>query len=86
MCIRDRDSADWRWYDRSFVPILESFQDRFLKTGTEEGTVMSTTLAYIISNLRSSRRGAILEEYRASDNVLKLFDRGVNALEAASDN
>tara|TARA_B100001123_G_scaffold450199_1_gene619152 strand:- start:13385 stop:14899 length:1515 start_codon:yes stop_codon:yes gene_type:complete len=80
------DSADWRWYDRSFVSILESFQDRFLNTDTEEGTVMSTTLAYIISNLRSSRRGAILEEYRSSDSVLKLFDRGVNALEAASDN
>jgi hypothetical protein len=56
------------------------FQDRFEATRTEEGSVMATTLAYVISDLRTSRRAAILEEFRTSGRILDLFKRGVDEL------
>jgi hypothetical protein len=52
-----------RWHDVSFEGTLRTLQERFDRTSTEEGSVMVTTLADVISDLRTSRRAAILEEY-----------------------
>lgn len=79
------DVLPGRWHTASFEPTLRGFQERFLATGTEEGTVMGTMLAYVIGDLHSSRRGAILEEFRESSRVLRLFERGVRELSAAND-
>jgi hypothetical protein len=69
-----------RWHDASFETTLRGFQDRFARTETEEGLVMSTTLAYVISDLRTSRRAAILDEFRTSGRILDLFKAGVSEL------
>src|SRR5262245_40017933 len=69
-----------RWHEASFEATLRTFQDRFEATRTEEGSVMATTLAYVISDLRTSRRAAILEEFRTSGHILDLFKRGVEEL------
>ena len=72
-----------RWHEASFETTLRGFQRRFEGTGTEEGSVMATMLAYIIGNLRQSRRAAILEEFRTSGRILHLFRQGVEELRAA---
>jgi len=71
-----------QWHDASFESTLRAFQERFAGTGTEEGSVMATTLAYVISDLRTSRRAAILEEFRTSGRILDLFRRGAQELGA----
>ena len=42
--------------------------------------VMATTLAYVIGDLRTSRRAAILEEFRTSAHIMDLFKQGVEEL------
>ena len=74
------DSGIDRWHEASFESTLRAFQDRFEATRTEEGSVMATTLAYVISDLRTSRRAAILEDFRTSGKILDLFKRGVEEL------
>jgi hypothetical protein len=74
------DGGIARWHEASFETTLRTFQDRFEATRTEEGTVMATTLAYVISDLRTSRRAAILEDFRTSGRILDLFKRGVEEL------
>ena len=69
-----------RWHEASFETTLRTFQKRFGATRTEEGSVMATTLAYVISDLRTSRRAAILEDFRTSGRILDLFKRGVEEL------
>jgi len=49
---------------------------------TEEGTVMAAVLEYVMDESFSSRRNAILAEFRASDDVRQLFDRGVRERDA----
>ena len=71
-----------RWHEASFEATLRRFQERFEATASEEGTVMATTLAYVISDLRTSRRAAILDEFRTSGRILQLFQRGVAELGA----
>ena len=71
-----------RWHEASFEPTLRRFQERFEDTDTEEGIVMATTLRYVISNLRTSRRAAILQEFRTSGRIEALFLRGVQELGA----
>ena len=77
------DANVQRWHEPTFQPTLRGFQRRFEGTNTEEGTVMATTLAYVIDDLRTSRRAAILEEFRTSGRIRQLFDRGVRELRAA---
>ena len=72
-----------RWHEASFEPTLREFERQFEETGTEEGTVMATTLAYVIGDLRTSRRAAILDEFRTSGRILRLFQEGVRELRAA---
>ena len=77
------DAGVERWHEASFEPTLRGFQRRFQDTGTEEGAVMSTTLAYIIGSLRTSRRAAILTEFRTSGRILQLFQQGLGELRAS---
>src|SRR5688572_10929814 len=71
-----------RWHDADFETTLRGFQERFEATRTEGGSVMATTLAYVISDLRTSRRAAILDEFRTSDRIKNLFKQGVEELGA----
>jgi hypothetical protein len=71
-----------RWHEASFETTLRTFQDRFENTASEEGSVMATTLAYVIGDLRTSRRAAILEDFRTSGRILELFRRGVEEIGA----
>ena len=77
------DAGVRRWHEASFEPTLRGFQRQFEETNTEEGAVMATTLAYVIGDLRTSRRAAILDEFRTSGRILQLFRQGVRELRAA---
>ncbi|MDH4062998.1 MAG: lytic transglycosylase domain-containing protein [Acidobacteriota bacterium] len=72
-----------RWHEASFEPVLQDFRHRFEATGTEEGAVMATTLAYVIGDLRTSRRAAILDDFRTNGRILQLFRQGVAELATA---
>lgn len=76
------DASVQRWHEPSFEAVLRGFQGRFRETGTEEGGVMASTLAYVIDDLRTSRRAAILEEFRTSGRITQLFARGLRELQA----
>jgi hypothetical protein len=69
-----------RWHEPSFDAVLRGFQSRFDETDTEEGAVMATALSYVIDDLRTSRRAAILEDFRTSGRILDLFKQGVSEL------
>lgn len=79
------DASVDEWHDPAFEETLQEFRERFAATGTEEGTVMATMLAFVIQDLTNSRRGAILDEFRSSERVLELFERGVRDLEERAD-
>jgi hypothetical protein len=70
------DASIEEWHTASFRSRLEDFRRRFSETGTEEGAVMATILAFTIQDLRTSGRVAILNEFRRSDRVRRLFDQG----------
>ena len=71
-----------QWHDPAFETVLRGFEKRFRETGTDEGGVMASTLAYVIDDLRTSRRAAILEEFRTSGHILQLFAQGVREVQA----
>ena len=71
-----------QWHDPAFETVLRGFERRFRETGTDEGGVMASTLAYVIDDLRTSRRAAILEEFRTSGHILQLFAQGVREVQA----
>ena len=70
------DASIEEWHADPFRAKLQDFRRRFSDTGTEEGAVMATVLAFAIQDLHTSRRAAILREFRNSDRVRRLFDRG----------
>ena len=70
------DASIEEWHERAFRATLEGFRRRFLDTGTEEGAVMATVLSFAIQDLNTSRRAAILNEFRSSDRIRRLFDQG----------
>lgn len=74
------ESGVQRWHDASFETVLQSHRQRFADTRTEEGTVMATMLAYVIGDLRTSRRADILSDFRTSGHILDLFKRGAAEL------
>ena len=43
---------------------------------------MASTLAYVIDDLRTSRRAEILDEFRSSGHILELFAQGVREVKA----
>jgi len=77
------DASIEEWHQASFASTLRGFQERFEATDTEEGTVMATMLTYVLSDLGPSRRAAILEEFRTSGRIMRLFQEGVRELAAA---
>jgi hypothetical protein len=70
-----------RWDDPGFEPVLWTFQRRFDETDTEEGDVMATVLEYAIDQAYRSPRRALLLEFRESERVRWLFERGVAELD-----
>jgi hypothetical protein len=72
-----------RWHEPGFETVLQDHRRRFEATGTEEGIVMGAVLAYVIGDLRTSRRAAILDDFRSSGQILDLFRQGVAELAAA---
>jgi hypothetical protein len=76
------DAGLERWNDPAFRSVLRDFQRRFEATGSEEGRVMSTVLAYASEEMYTGRRSQILAEYRNSSRIQGLFDRGVREREA----
>jgi hypothetical protein len=71
-----------RWHEPSFEAVLRGYERRFRETGSDEGGVMASTLAYVIGDLRTSRRAAILDEFRSSGHILDLFAQGVREVQA----
>lgn len=72
-----------RWENPGFEPILRDFEARFAATGTEEGKIMGTMLAYHIAESYRSERSGILAEFRADPAIQELFDEGIAVLESA---
>jgi hypothetical protein len=72
------------WDTPAFMPVLRRFEERFRATKTEEGTVMATVLAYMMEDIRTSGRGAILAEFRSSREIRQLFAAAVLERAAAS--
>jgi hypothetical protein len=71
-----------QWDDPAFAPVLKNFQRRFRETNTEEGVVMETVLAYAMDQAYTSSRRTLLTEYRNSERVRGLIERGVLELDA----
>ena len=76
------DPGPERWDDPAFAPVLTEFRRRFSETNTEEGAVMATVLAYAMDQAYTSSRRALLTEFRSSDQVRQLVERGVLELDA----
>ena len=71
-----------RWDDPAFAPVLRDFKRRFEATNTEEGQVMGTVLAYAMDQAYTSSRRTLVTEYRKSEKIRALIERGVVELEA----
>lgn len=71
------------WDEPAFEPVLRTFHRRFRDTGTEEGIVMATVLAYVMEENATSGRGAILAEFRESEQIQRLVALGVAQRDAA---
>ena len=71
-----------RWDDPQFAGVLADFRRRFKETNTEEGLVMDTVLAYTMDQAYASTRRALLAEYRNSEKVRSLTERGALELDA----
>ena len=71
-----------RWHEAGFEPTIRDFRSRFEATNSEEGTIMASVLGYVLQELRASLRPAILDEFRESDRIRRLFDRGRRELAA----
>jgi hypothetical protein len=80
--IRLESGAD-RWDDPAFASVLADFKRRFKETNTEEGLVMETVLAYAMDQAYTSTRRTLLAEYRNSEQVRSLINRGMLELDAA---
>jgi hypothetical protein len=64
------------WDDPAFAPVLTDFRRRFRDTDTEEGTVMDTVLAYVTDQAYTSGRRKLVAEFRNSEPVRRLIERG----------
>jgi hypothetical protein len=69
------DVSPDEWDSASFDPVLERFRARFAATASEEGTVMATTLGYVMQDRRTTRDTGILAEFQASERILRLFQQ-----------
>ena len=73
------------WDDPAFASVLTEFRRRFTETNTEEGMVMETVIAYAMDQAYASSRRALLSEYRSSEKIRSLIERGVLELDAVRD-
>lgn len=64
-----------RWDDADFEVVLRDFRRRFRETGSEEGVIMSTVLAYAMQEIPAGRR--ILSDFRSSPRIAEMFEEGV---------
>lgn len=71
------------WHAPGFRRVLDDYRRRFMATGSEEGTIFSTVLAYVQGELFTGRRAEILAEYRTDPRVLILVDQGLREIEQA---
>jgi hypothetical protein len=78
------DVAPEIWDTRAFAATLRDFERRFRETGSEEGGVMATVLAYVRGEAIGPRAG-ILATFRSSGAILNLFEKGVHEVEAAAE-
>jgi transglycosylase-like protein with SLT domain len=79
------DASPEQWDDPSFARVLGEFQRRFRETNTEEGAVMHTVLAYVMDQAYTSSRRTLLADFRTSDQVRRLVDRGRLELDVVRD-
>ena len=79
------DAGAERWDDPAFAPVLETFRRRFRETNTEEGVVMETVLAYAMDQAYTSSRRILLSEFRRSEQVRRLLNRGMLELDSIRD-
>src|SRR6185503_20603592 len=79
------DAGPERWDDPAFAPVLRDFARRFRETNTEEGAVMETVLTYAMDQAYTSSRRSLLAEFRSSEQVRRLIDRGVLTIDALRD-
>jgi hypothetical protein len=66
-----------QWDDGRMMLALRAFERRFRDSGSEEGSVMATVLAYVISDSESSGRREILAAFRADESIHSLLDQGL---------
>ena len=76
------DAGPERWDDPAFAPVLTDFKRRFRETNTEEGLVMETVLAYAMDQAYTSTRRTLVSEFRSSEQVRRLMERGILELAA----
>jgi len=62
----ERFSAD-DWHDGTALDTLRDFETRFRETGTEEGAVMATTIAFVLTELSDTRQMDLLAGIRNSE-------------------
>jgi hypothetical protein len=71
-----------QWDHASFEAVLQSFRKRLAATGSEEGAVMATTLAFVLEDRRTSHQAQILAEFRSSERIRQLFEQARLELDA----
>jgi hypothetical protein len=76
------DAKGEQWDDPSFAAVLREFERRFQATRTEEGSVMATVIAYAIQEMYTSGRGEMMRAFRSSQQIQRLFERGVRDRDA----
>jgi len=73
------DATVEEWEDPAFGAVLSDYRRRFVETGTEEGSVMATVLAYAMEEAYSSRRHELLTAFRSDPGILRLVEEGDRA-------
>jgi hypothetical protein len=71
------DAPSAQWDDGTLIPTLRTFERRFRESGSEEGTVMATVLAYVMNDVESSGRREILAAFRDNEEARELLNRGL---------
>jgi hypothetical protein len=73
------DATVEEWENPAFGAVLDGYRRRFAATGTEEGDVMATVLAYAAEEAYLSRRPEILAEFRSDPRIRLLVLEGASA-------
>jgi len=76
----ERYSFD-QWHDGSVLDELRAFETRFRATGTEEGEVMATVIAFVIGELKDGRQMEILAGVRSSERARQLLKQGADRMQ-----